>query len=64
MTDDLNGLKTETLHSVYLVESQKFVIALQAGADSTKLTEIRARMKLIMEIIEKREQEKIKNSTK
>jgi hypothetical protein len=64
MTDDLNKQKTGTLQSAYLNESQKFVIALQAGADSTELTEIRARMKLIMEIIEKRERENITKSAK
>lgn len=64
MTDELNKLKTENLHAAYLNESQKFVVALQAGADSIKLTEIRARMKLIMEIIEKRGQENISKNAK
>ena len=64
MIEELNALNTESLNSVYLTESQKFVVALQAGANSKELTEIRARMKLIMEIIEKREQENISKNTK
>lgn len=64
MKEELNTLNTESLHSAYLSESQRFVVALQAGAHSTELTEIRARMKLIMEIIEKREQENISKNTK
>ena len=62
--NELNALNTESLHSAYLLESQKFVVALQAGANSTELTEIRTRMKLIMEIIERREQENISKNAK
>ena len=64
MIDELIKMDSESLHSAYLLESHKFVVALQAGADSTKLTEIRARMKLIMEIIERREQERISKDAK
>lgn len=57
MTDELNKLNTESLHSAYVAESQNFVVALQSGANASALTEIRAKMKLIMEIIERRELE-------
>jgi hypothetical protein len=64
MTDELHALNTESLHSAYLNESQRFVVALQSGANASELTQIRVKMKLIMEIIEKREQDKINKNSK
>jgi len=58
MPQELSSLTVEGLQTAYIDESQKFVIALKQGASSTQLADIRNKMKLIMELIDKREREK------